>query len=123
MVERLPYTAYKGGSQMSIPKITKRPNRFLRVEYDPYQEDHPGIAPLTRVYFEDGSSSIRFGDHLVSEMDFHTAGFFKYSITLTLGDSDFAFCLTKVSSDELYWLIRETPLFYYEEDNLCVHQK
>lgn len=108
---------------MSAPKITKRPNRFLRVEHDPFQEDHPGIAPLTRVYFEDGSSSIRFGDHLVSEMEFHTAGFLKYSIALSLEDSDLTFRLTKVSSDELYWLTRENSLYYYEEDSLCVRLK
>ena len=108
---------------MSAPHITKRPNRFVRVEYDPFQEDHPGVAPLTRVYFEDGSSSIKFGDHLVSEMEFHTAGFLKYSIALSLEDSDLTFRLTKVSSAELDWLMRETPLYYYEEDNLCVRLK
>ena len=108
---------------MSAPCITKRPNRFIRVEYDPFQEDHPGVAPLTRVYFEDGSSSIKFGDYLVSEMDFHTAGFIKYVVTLFLEDSDLTFRLTKVSSAELDWLMRETPLYYYEEDNLCVRLK
>ena len=123
MAERLLNTAYKGGPQMSAPHITKRANRFLRVEYDPFQEDHPGVAPLTRVYFEDGSSSIRFGDHLVSEMEFHTAGFLKYSISLSFEDSDLTFRLTKVSSDELYWLMRENSLYYYEEDSLCVRLK
>ena len=97
---------------MSLPKITPRAQRIIRTEENPYKGNHPGRTPLTRAYFDDGSSSLMRGDHHVSATNVRPAKFFGYNVDIIFEDPEdlgLGFVLQDVSLNELDWLTRGTP--------------
>ncbi len=95
---------------MSVPKITPRVPRIIRTEENPYKENHPGHTPLTRAYFDDGSSSLMRGDHRIFATNARPAKYFGYHVDIIFEeDPELGFVLQDVSLTELYWLMPETP--------------
>ncbi len=47
---------------MCAPKITTRPQRVIRVEFDPYRRERLNMGPIVRKIYEDGSHALYVGD-------------------------------------------------------------
>lgn len=104
---------------MSTPKITPRVPRIICTEENPYKGNHPGHTPLTRAYFDDGSSSLMRGDHHVSATNARPTKFSGYNVDIIFEDPEdlgLGFVLQDVSLNELYWLMDKNPFFVRKED-------
>lgn len=93
------------------PRITRRDDPLppflvlVRVEEDPYQSDHPGIDPLLRRVYGDGSRDLFFGDyriHSVRREDIPSTPNHPYA-ALTLDDG-ISLPLGRISISEYRWL-------------------
>ena len=89
---------------MSIPKITPRAQRVIRIESDPYLfENHRDVPRIYRKVYEDGSCTLFVGDTPVSAVRYDTDRFLGGHVALGLGGP--ILHLRGVPPQERAWLL------------------
>lgn len=86
---------------MSIPKITPRPRRAIRVENDPYHMNYF----IRRTTYEDGTVELFAGDYRVRSVRYHPHYPMRRSYALLDLADDRTFRLEGVSPQENDWLL------------------
>ena len=72
---------------MCAPKITTRPQRVIRVEFDPYRQDPLRSGRIVRKIYEDGSHALYVGDNHVWAIRY-TSDFLCDETVIVLGFAD-----------------------------------
>lgn len=93
---------------MSLPKITTRPQRVLRIENDPYRGPLGSHRVVRRQTYEDGSRALFVDNDRVCSICCQDCYSYTDSMdpTVRLGIENGAFCvlLDEVSTQERIWL-------------------
>ena len=85
---------------MSLPKITSRAQRIVRVEDDPYRID----CGILRVTYEDGSHALLVGENPVGSIRYQVRYLQDATAVLYLADGTLATCLERTAPEEEAWL-------------------
>lgn len=90
---------------MSLPKITTRPQRVIRTEYDPYLRTRPRTnVYIYRKVYEDGTSALFAGDFLVHSIHYDITRSISHPNAILDLEHGSIVHLYEVSPQECNWL-------------------